>query len=351
MIFPVMKSILAPGKHPKRPVAPGRRLAAFLQWAAPNKLLLAAMLTAPLAAPLGAGGCGFKTPPRPAVEALPPTADFQVRQRGEALLISWRAVGPEAAARFGGVRGYRFLLQRHPVFCGVCPPDSTRTVTIGTVTIGTVTIGTVTIGTVTIGTVTIGTGHARAGGSGLRREGARITYRLSAEIVAGGSSSGGPALLRVRMVTLYGSGENRPTGPALLEPPAPMAAPRLMWRWTGAQPPPAGAPGSRKAQLYWKAQREGVLRVTGAGGKVRERETFLRANLYRRHAPGPWPLTPLNGEPLETGRWSVTRTGGSRELGAPEPGGAEYVLRWIDRSGNEGPPSTPVRIGQPENNR
>ncbi|MEE8435470.1 MAG: hypothetical protein V3S64_11840, partial [bacterium] len=236
-----------------------------------------------------------------------------------------RAVALETAERFGGVRGYRFLLQRHPVFCGVCPPDSTRT-------------------------VTVRTGTLQAGESGLRREGRRIIYRLSGEIGAGGSSSGGPALLRVRMVTLYGSGENRPTRPALLEPPAPMAAPRLMWRWTGAKQAQPGPPGRREAQLYWTAKREGVLRVIGAGGRPREREIFLRANLYRRDAPAPWPLTPLNRQPLDTGRWSVTQSGEAAALRAPQ-GGVEYVLRWIDRFGNEGPPSAPVRIGRPENSR
>lgn len=309
MIIRPMKTIGAQGNHPGGRVTPHRLLA---------------VLALVIAAPLAAGGCGFKTAPRPAVEALPPTGDFQVRQRGDALLVSWRAVEPEAAGRFGGVRGYRFVLQRHPVFCGVCPPESTRTV------------------------------RVRADGKALRREGGRIAYRLSGRPGAGDTSGPGPALLRVRMITLYGSGENRPTAPALLEPPAPMAAPRLMWRWMDARQMPSGlsaAPGLRVAQLYWKARREGVLRVIGSGGRPSERKVFLRANLYRRVPPAPWPLTPLNPEPLDTGRWRVTHSRGAGENAAPEPGGVEYVLRWIDRFGNEGPPSQAVRIGRGEESR
>ena len=324
-IFGVMKFIGVQGTHPEGLAGHRWRLTPPPGWSAP-KILLPAVA---MAIALAAGGCGFKTPPRPAVEALPPTADFLVRQRGGTLLVSWRPVEPKAAERFGGVRGYRFLLQRHPVFCGVCPPDSSRTVTINNAT-------------------TLATAASQAGESELRREGGRLIYRLSGKPGAGGFSGGGPALLRVRMVTVYGSGENRPTGPALLEPPAPMAAPRLMWRWTGAAQGRPDPTALREAQLYWKKQREGVLRVIGADGLPFERETFLRANLYRRPAPAPWPLTPLNSQPLDTGRWSVTRIGEAREAKALEPGGVEYVLRWIDRFGNEGPPSTPVRIGQPE---
>ncbi len=193
------------------------------------------------------------------------------------------------ATRFGGVKGYRLVLERSPLFCTECPPEQRGQVTLA------------------------------ATDKALVFEAGRYFFRLADQQAA-------PAgfLLKVGVVTLFGRGENVSTRPALLEPAGTIPAPLLMWR------PDAG--GERLGRFFWTPVREGVEMVIGKDGRPRRRERTFRANLYRRTRDR-WPMHPQNAQPLTADHWVVGATGGG-----------EYRLRWVDRFGNEGPPSAVLRV-------
>ncbi len=163
----------------------------------------------------------------------------------------------------------------------------------------------------------------------LVREGARVYLRLPWPAEA--------ARLRVRVVTAFASGANAPGTPVVLERAGRIPTPRLEWRWATAE----GVGRARTVQLHWEPPLERIVQVVQPSGRPEPLEEFHRANLYRRVSGAAWPQAPLNGSPITARQYIVPPL----QAGFP-PGTTheEFALRYVDRFGNEGAPSAPVRI-------
>jgi hypothetical protein len=272
---------------------------------------------------IGLSACGVQTPPRPASSLLPPMENVQARRQPEGALLSWPAPDVELAQRYGGVTGFRLLVEDLPLLCGACPPTERRTVAL------------------------------RAGSEALEAQGGRIFHRMAL--------SDDDALVRIRVVTEYGIGLGRPSRPVTLEALAKVPVEPLHWERVryppGAEPagtapaatpgtsPPAGAAasagGTQAVRLYWEPRRERVISVIQSDGQATERDEYYRGNLYRRVPPAPWPLAPLNVKPLAVPQLILPLfRSGQAGRGAT----AEFTLRLVDHFGNEGPPAPPITV-------
>lgn len=278
---------------------------ALAAWASRHRFppgLLVALLVLPAFT-----GCGLKTAPRPLSEVMKPTADVEARQRGDEVLVSWLAPDGGQVERFDRLEGFDLWVQARPMLCLECPPQSPARV------------------------------ELEGDDPALVQQGARYYYALRLPPDAG--------RLSVDVRTRFGVGTTPAGIPAIVERAADIPAPELRWRWVG-RPEGAEQPAnSRSVQFYWEAPRERIVQVIDATGRPWERVVQYRANLYRRVAPEPWPLQPLNGAPLEVTQWIVP----SLQPDFPDDAAGEaYELRYVDRFGNEGPPSPEVLIPLPE---
>lgn len=296
-----------PSRH-RRPSRPGCRARKHIvEWMeakarARSSMGLLVLGTAVSLAVAILSGCGLKTPPRPVGQVLPPTAGFQVRQRPSEALISWIVPSQADGDRFGGLRGYRLLLHRLPLFCADCPPEERFRIDVP------------------------------ADAPELAREGGRVYYALPLDP---------PALLSVRLVTVYGIGSNKATAPVILEPSVDIPVAKLNWRWAVERPAGTAAPGPRAVQFFWETPRERLVQVIGPDGRPREREQRYRANLYQRLPPQPWPVTPLNPRPVAGTQWIMPPL---RPRLPEQATREEYILRLVDQFESEGPPSPTVEI-------
>jgi hypothetical protein len=230
----------------------------------------------------------------------------RARLRPEAALISWLEPTEAERRKFHDLKGYRLRVERLPLFCGECPPEGAWEISLA------------------------------AAGPPTIQEGGRTYYPLPLDER--------PALLRVEVVTVFGSGANRPSLPLTVERRGPIPAPTLSWRWATGGDAADAAKGPRAVLFHWEARREGTEQVIGVDGRPRERQVFYRANLYRRVPPDPWPLAPLNPQPLEATQWIVPPLTAALPARA---GREEYALRRVERTGAEGPPSAAVAIPLP----
>lgn len=290
-------SVPMPSEEPRRvqplPHRHGRRPPAHVR--PPAGPLLAALALALLA-----GGCGYRTPPRPLSEVIPPTADVRAWQRGDDVVVAWAAPDRARQGRYDGVTGYVLVIGIEPLLCPQCPPGEPRTVAVA--------------------------GDDPA----LVAQGGTLYYHLPWPADAG--------RLRIQVRTRYGLGPSPPGKAVVVERAGDIPPPELHWRRVG------GGGASAPLQFYWEARRERIVQIIGADGRPRERIVHYRANLYRRTPPQPWPPAPLNGRPLTETAWQVASLGASLPPTVP---GEDYVLRYVDQFGNEGPPSEPVRIPRP----
>ena len=259
--------------------------------AARGRLLLAGLACVLLAVAAGAG-CGRKTAPRPMFEVLPTPGGLRAWQREGRALVAWPVPAGNTAAAHGGVEGFELLIERLPRDCPSCPPEQAREV------------------------------ELPLASPELRVEGRRAHY--------GFDLPAGPALWRFRVAVRFDAGTTRPSPMVTLETPATVPAHGLSW---GRVPGRGKMP--QAVRLYWRLRRERVVRVITGQGAMVEEERFYRANLYRRKPGQPWPLRPINVQPLETGQQILPR---------PRDGPAEFTLRLVDQFGNEGPAAPPVLI-------
>lgn len=235
---------------------------------------------------LAAGGCGLRTPPRPATQVLPRVEDVQVRQRAEMAVLSWPQ--PDGAERYGGVTGYRVLRERLPPFCAACAPEALPPVVL--------------------------TEEAPE----LEYRRGRIHYPLALEAP--------PERLRVRVVRRYNAGSAAPSAPVLLEPAVDIPAPELQ-----AGPGPDGG-----VVLSWPQRQAREVTVLEAGGTPTREVRYYRVNVYRARPDGSWPLVPENREPLATPPFAVA--------GPAEGETVAYTVRYVDELNNEGPPAPVLQL-------
>jgi len=123
-------------------------------------------------------------------------------------------------------------------------------------------------------------------------------------------------------------------------PPPNIPRPELRWEWS-ARPGGSSSEEIPEARLAWDTRQERIVRVMEPGVPPREQVLLFRANLYRRQPDRPWPLRPLNPEPLEATAWTEKPARAQIEAAG---GALEYALRLVERSGGEGPLSEPVTI-------
>jgi hypothetical protein len=263
------------------------------------------LLTLLLALPLAAAGCGLRTEPRPLSQVLPASEGLRAWQREDALTVSWPVPGGALAERFGGVRGVELAVRVWPLLCPECPPPTARRLWLP------------------------------ADAPELEHHGGRVYLALPLEPEAG--------RLRLELRVRYGKGL-APRGPAVVvERAGEIPTPDLRWR-PAAREGAAPVVGARTVQFYWTPVQARIVYVVGADGHPREQVRHYRANLYRRIPPAPWPPAPLNAAPLAGVEWTVPPVQASFPTEAP---GEEYHLRFVDVSGNEGPPSPSVLVPLP----
>jgi hypothetical protein len=264
-------------------------------WSAAAWALGAALLLAP--------ACGLKTPPRPLSEVLPPPTGVRAWQRESALVVSWLLPDSKAQEKFGGVRGFELELSERPRLCPQCPASAPRELALSN------------------------------DSTALQRQGTRLLHALPLAETAGRVS--------VRVRTRFGLGLGPYAAPAVVERAGPIPAPTLSWRWSGGGQGGAPVGGARSVQFFWEPPQESIAPLPGQEGPLRARPQTYRANLYRRVPPAPWPPLPLNPAPLEEATWTVPPL--QAEF-PPEATGEAYLLRYVDRFGNEGAASPEVLI-------
>lgn len=263
-------------------------------WSARGVLLLALLLA-------GVAGCGRQGPPQPELSAPP----VQVRawQRDGEALVSWRLPDKKQQERHGGLEGFRLLIERLPPRCFHCPPEDERLV------------------------------RLRVDVPPLQVESRVAFYHFSLPVT--------PSLWRFRVATVYDDGTTPPSVGVLLEAPAEVPMPVLLWEW--AEPP--RAPGeARRLRLHWEAHRERMVRVIGKEQTMVEQERLFRANLYRRREEEPWSLRPFNARPLEARQVVLALAQREPPAEEEEVPDWEFTLRLVDQFGNEGPPAPTVAI-------
>ena len=259
-------------------------------------LILAMVLCAGFAMMLSLAGCGRRTAPHPAGPSFPPTGAVKVWQREGRILVAWLMPASPVVQRLGGLDGFEVRVERLPLDCFACGPDSVQRVRLA------------------------------PDAPELHVEAGRVFYGfpLPAE----------PAVWRITVRTRFEAGSGAPSTVKVLEGIARVPAPELEWSWAeGATPSQA----SGDVVLFWKQRRERIVQVISEGGVVANREQFFRANVYRRRSGEPWPFLPLNEEPLRVRRWTVP----AARIGPDQPP-VEFTLRLVDQFGNEGPVAPPV---------
>ena len=261
-------------------------------------LIPAVVLCAGVAMMLSLPGCGRRTDPQPAARTFPPTGAVKVWQRENRILVSWLMPASPVVQRLGGLEEFEVRVERLPLDCFACGPDSVQRVRLA------------------------------PDAPGLRVEAGRVFYEfpLPAE----------PAAWRITVLTRFEAGSGAPSTVKLLEGIARVPAPELEWGWAeGAAP----SQPSGDVVLFWKPRRERIVHVISAGGAVANREQFFRANVYQRRTGERWPFLPLNKQPLRVRRWTVP----AARIGPDQPP-VEFTLRLVDQFGNEGPVAPPVLL-------
>lgn len=269
-----------------------------------------------------AAGCGYKTAPIPQIVDFPPPAGMKVHQQEEGALVSWKAVDSPPQDEKGALEGFLLRVDQFPFGCVKCPPVAVERIPLG------------------------------VGQAGLVVEGGEAYYPYKPQTRR--------AYWAFRVAARYGRGVSDFTPPVFLKglndipahqlaaawesaPPAP-GSPRGTTPATGATgQPPRGANGLNTPRLVWEPRREQVVKVYHQGQVVMERDRFYRFNLYKRQAGRPWPMVPLNEQPLEVYQWNdYTQT---QTVPA-----VEYTLRLVDQFGGEGPPAPAVSLPSPPGN-
>lgn len=273
-----------------RPPAPGLRSAHAAVWGLAAVLALAA-------------GCGLKTAPQPLSTILPSVQGLRAWQQGAGLRLSWPDPGGAAARRYGGLEGFEVAIEARPGPCVDCElPDAV-------------------------------THELAADAPRLERGSGRVFVTFA--------WPEGMERLQVRLRVEYGAGLAPSTLPVVAERAGRIPGTELGWRWADGGGDESPRTGARAVLLYWQQPLEGTERTLGPDGRPHESERRYGANVYRRVAPAPWPPGPLNGEPLRARQWIVP------PLQAEFPAratGEEFRVRLVDRFGNEGPASPPVRV-------
>ncbi|MDH5751050.1 MAG: hypothetical protein OEZ59_01355 [Deltaproteobacteria bacterium] len=262
------------------------------------------------------GGCGFKTPPEPLEEKLPPTGDLQARQRTDSVLISWPVPPREQAEKLEGVR---IRLESRPLDCLNCPAglEQTRWV------------------------------DAR-GARPLRRDAGKFWLVLPLPKLPPGHT------LRIWLANVYPEGESPPGTLVVLEPAIDIPVPTLLSEPLPVADKPQAGGGRR---LYWKQVQERIAMVAEGQGRPVEQLVFFRGNIYGRKPGDPWPEFPLNRDPIEDTQWLLppvlsvspqgNLSGGREQAGSGKQIETaqvemEFVLRFVNSLGAEGPASAPV---------
>ncbi len=241
---------------------------------------------------LALGACGRRTVPVPVGALLPVPGGLAAWQRESQALVSWRVLGEGVTGSQGGLEAFVLAIDRLPLNCRSCPADESRELALPL--------------------------HVDS----LVVEGGRAIYRFPLPAPA--------ATWRIRIAARLGEGQGPFSAPVFLQTPA--SVPEHQLRWAPAQ----DNSGARGIRLYWHPRREKVVRILTKQGAMVAQDRYFRANLYRREGKAPWPLRPLNIQPLRTGQLIVQ---------APGDKSVEYQMRLVDGFGNEGPASPTIAIG------
>ena len=238
--------------------------------------------------------CGLRTDPLPESFLIPPTAHVQARFHEDHILVSWEKPPLEETRKRGAVQSYNISVRRLPLDCIDCRPIAQQNAWLS------------------------------ANSPDLIVENDMVYYQWL--------PSGEPTQWLIQVRTRFESGESAPSKVAWVEGVANVPVHELAYEM---------APNGRQVLLNWVPRQERTLLVLTPGGGQVERPVYYRVNVYRRYPPAPWPLTPLNPDPLQTAQFTVTRPSASLRGGL---GQVEYAIRLIDSFGNEGPLSEPVSI-------
>lgn len=274
-------------------------------------------------------GCGRSGPPKPLGTVLPVPTGLVAWQRDGLALVAWRL--PEEEARnveqeegdseqadkageqdkirlpFGALQGHRLLIEQLPLNCPSCPPDDSRELALPL--------------------------HSKSGEESESGEesgsvvlGPRViyTFPLPAQAVT----------WRVWVAARYEDGLGRFSNPVYFD--SPVAVPEHRLNWTAVDG--SGAIDERLIRLYWQPRRERIVRTLTRDGAMVEQDLNFRVNLFRRMGDAPWPLRPLNIQPLKTNQLT---------LSVPVDEVVRFQMRLVDRFGNEGPAS-PAMVIRPE---
>ena len=239
------------------------------------------------------GACGRRTPPKPVGSILPVPAGLVAWQRESQAQVAWRVPGKGEARAHEGLEGFVLRIERLPLNCPACAPDESRRLALPL--------------------------HVES----MVMEGGRAIYRFPL--------APQPATWRFRVAARFGAGLGRESPPSLMDAPASVPVHQLYW-----EPSRGGDSELRAIRLYWKPRRESVVRTLTREGAMVEQDRLFRVNLFRRMEGAPWPLSPLNIQPLKTGGLTVQ---------IPKDARVEFRMRLVDRFGNEGPASPIVAIG------
>lgn len=268
-------------------------------------------------------GCGRSGPPKPLGAVLPVPSGLVAWQRDGLALVAWRL--PEAEARnveqkeggskpageaggqdkirlpFGALQGHTLRIERLPLNCPSCPPDDSRELALPLHSMSREESGSVVLGPRVI-----------------------YTFPLPAQAVT----------WRIWVAAQYEDGRGRFSNPVYFDSPVTMPEHRLNWTAVDG----SGAIDERLIRLYWQPRRERIVRTLTRDGAMVEQDLNFRVNLFRRMGDAPWPLRPLNIQPLKTNQLT---------LNVPVDEVVRFQMRLVDRFGNEGPASSVVVI-QPE---
>lgn len=275
-----------------------------------------ACICALLLAMAAVNACGRRTPPMPVDTILPVPSGLVAWQREDELIVAWRINPGEIASQpakrpdgegnaagsgkfeapgqtHGGLEGFVLRIDRFPLNCISCPPEESRKLAL----------------------------PLHAGSMEFKKGRARYRFPLRSQA----------ATWRFQVAARYGDGLGRASAAVLMDTPASVPAHRLQWEPSRREASSLG----RAIRLFWSPRRERVLRTLTKDGVMVKQDRFFRANIFRRVGSAPWPLRPLNIQPLKTGQLT---------LRVPTNIPTEFQMRLVDQFGNEGPASPSVLI-------
>ena len=201
---------------------------------------------------------------------------------------------------YGELEGYSVWIEQLPLNCPSCPPDDSRELALPL--------------------------HSTSSEHSSVVVGGLVHYSFPLPTR--------PATWRIQVAAQYEAGQGKYSGPVYFD--SPVALPAHKLNWTPAKG--EAALGKRLIRLYWQPRRERIVRTLTRDGFMVSRDVNFRVNLFRRIGDVPWPLRPLNIQPLETSQLALS-------ISADKA--VEFQMRLVDRFGNEGKASPTVVI-QPE---